>query len=131
MAYTDNPTILSSAQSIAHATNTTAVDSEDHLNFGAADPDLGEGAEVRVTITTTFVEATAGSHYFQLYDSSDDSTFKIIGRSKQLVAADLVDGAVFHIPLPAKVRRYLKSTLIKGSTITTGVIDSDFVPAAA
>lgn len=131
MAYTDYLTTLSTAQSIAHATNTLAVSCEDPLDFGVADPDIGEGTEVRITVTTTFVQTTASSHYFTLLDSADDSTYRIIARSRQIVGTELVDGAVFRIPVPAKVRRYLKSSFIKSTTIPAGVIDVDYVPMGA
>lgn len=131
MPYTDYYEQLSTAQSIAHATNTTAVDSEDHLDFGVADPDLGEGMEVRITVTTAFTQATASSHYFTLSDSSDDSTFRIIARSRQIVGTEFTDGAVFRILVPSKVQRYLKATLVKASTITAGVVDIALVPQGA
>lgn len=130
MAYTEYYEQLSTAQSIAHATNTTAVDSEDSLDLGVANPDL-EDMEIRITVTTPFTEATTSSHYFTVSDSADDSTFRILGRSRQIVGTEFTDGAVFRIPVNRLNRRYLKVTLVKATTITAGVVDIALVPKAA
>lgn len=134
MAYRDDVTSLSSAQAVVDNTA-----SEDVLDFEQANPDTGEGCEVRMTVTASIVFNAATEYILEVQDSADDSSFAVIARSLALVAADLVDGSVVRVPLPSKykgpdtggIRRYLRGYHNPDGSITSGTVDIDVVPIGA
>ena len=115
--------------SAAQVVTVTAV-STDVIDAGATkNPtigrDLGGGTQLflEITVGAAFTAAGAGTLTIALQDSADNSSFADVLTTPALALASLVVGARFYIPLPAKMRRYIRAnyTVATGPMLTGNV----------
>ncbi len=118
MTIIDKNLQISNAQAItATATSTDVIDAGATKN-AAIGRDLGGGTQLflEVTVGATFTAAGAGTLTIALQDSADNSSFADVLTTPALALASLVVGSRFYIPLPAKMRRYIRANY----TVATG-----------
>lgn len=118
MTIIDKNLQISSAQAItATAVSTDVIDAGATKN-PAIGRDLGGGTQLflEVTVGATFTAAGAGTLTIALQDSADNSSFADVLTTPALALASLVVGARFYIPLPARMRRYIRANY----TVATG-----------
>jgi len=96
---------------------TSSAASTDVIDTGQATPDLGV-ADLYLVITTDEAATAAGSATvtFSLQDSADNSSFADVAVTAAIGKATLVAGYQHVIPLPTKLRRYLRAYY----TVATG-----------
>ena len=80
--------------------------------------DLGGGTQLflEFTVGATFTAGGSATLNLALQDSADNATFADVLVSQPLALANLTAGQRFYIPLPAKLRRYLRANY----TVATG-----------
>lgn len=130
MAIIDRFLQVSNAQVIT----TTAV-STDVIDAGATkNPaigrDLGGGTQLflEVTVAATFTAGGAGTLTIALQDSADNSSFADVLTTPALALASLVVGGRFYIPLPARMRRYIRANYTVGTgPMLTGTLNAQIV----
>lgn len=118
---------VSNAQVItATAVSTDVIDAGATKN-PAIGRDLGGGTQLflEVTVGATFTAAGAGTLTIALQDSADNATFADVLTTPPLALASLVVGSRFYIPLPAKMRRYIRANY----TVATGPMTAGNVSA--
>lgn len=118
MAIIDKFLQISNAQVItATAVSTDVIDAGATKN-AAIGRDLGGGTQLflEVTVGATFTAGGAGTLTIALQDSADNSSFADVLTTPALALASLTVGARFYIPLPAKMRRYIRANY----TVATG-----------
>lgn len=96
---------------------TSSAASTDVIDTGQTTPDLGV-ADLYLVITTDEAATASGSATvtFSLQDSADNSSFADVAVTAAIGKATLVAGYQHAIPLPTKLRRYLRAYY----TVTTG-----------
>lgn len=101
----------------ATAPSTDVIDAGSTKN-PAIGRDLGGGTQLflEITVGATFTAAGAATMNIALQDSADNSSFADVLVTPPLALASLVVGARFYIPLPAKMRRYIRANY----TVATG-----------
>ena len=124
MTIMDEKLVLSDAQA---ETTVAEHDSTNTIDIGDAIQKPGIGTPLWLNITVNEVVAgTSSTVTFKVQDSADDITFVSIYETPDIAEADLVKGhEVLRMPLPHKVRRYLKVIYeIKVAVLTTGKFDA-------
>lgn len=96
---------------------TSSAASTDVIDTGQTTPDLGV-ADLYLVITTDEAATASGSATvtFSLQDSADNSSFADVAVTAAIGKATLVAGYQHVIPLPTKLRRYLRAYY----TVATG-----------
>ena len=96
---------------------TSSAASTDVIDTGQTTPDLG-AADLYMVITTDEAATASGSATvtFSLQDSADNSSFADVAVTAAIGKATLVAGYQHVIPLPTKLRRYLRAYY----TVATG-----------
>ena len=121
---------VSSAQVItATAVSTDVIDAGATKN-AAIGRDLGGGTQLflEVTVGATFTAAGAGTLTIALQDSADNATFADVLTTPALALAALTAGQRFYIPLPAKMRRYIRANYaVATGPMLTGNVSAQVV----
>lgn len=110
------------ALTTAEATNGTAID------FGVADPNIGEGNRINVhaEVVEAFTSEGAGTLELKIEHSDDDDTYTtLIATPATFAKGTLVDGyKIFdNVALPNTVKRYVRATATVGTAdMTAGKI---------
>lgn len=121
---------VSNAQAItATAASTDVIDAGATKN-AAIGRDLGGGTALfmEFTVAQTFTAAGAGTLTLALQDSQDNATFADVLTTPPLALASLTVGSRFYIPLPAKMRRYIRANYAVGTgPMTAGIINAQIV----
>ena len=125
MAIIDRYLQVSNAQVVtATAVSTDVIDAGATKN-AAIGRDLGGGTQLflEITVGATFTAAGAGTLAIALQDSADNATFADVLTLPPLALASLAVGSRFYIPLPAKMRRYIRAnyTVATGPMLTGNV----------
>lgn len=125
MTIIDKALQVSNAQVVtATAVSTDVIDAGATKN-AAIGRDLGGGTQLflEVTVGATFTAAGAGTLTIALQDSADNATFADVLTTPALALAALTVGQRFYIPLPAKMRRYIRAnyTVATGPMLTGNV----------
>lgn len=125
MSIIDRYLQVSNAQVVtATAVSTDVIDAGATKN-AAIGRDLGGGTQLflEITVGATFTAAGAGTMAIALQDSADNATFADVLTLPPLALASLVVGSRFYIPLPAKMRRYIRAnyTVATGPMLTGNV----------
>ena len=96
---------------------TSSAASTDVIDTGQTTPDLG-ASDLYLVITTDEAATASGSATvtFSLQDSADNSSFADVAVTAAIGKATLVAGYQHIIPLPIKLRRYLRAYY----TVATG-----------
>lgn len=96
---------------------TSSAASTDVIDTGQTTPDLG-ASDLYLVINTDEAATAAGAATvtFSLQDSADNSSFADVAVSAAIGKATLVAGYQHVIPLPTKLRRYLRAYY----TVATG-----------
>lgn len=126
--------------SINQAITTTAV-STDVIDAGATKNaaigrDLGGGTQLFMEICITATMTGAGTLAIALQDSADNSSFADVLTLPPIAVASLVVGTRLYIPLPAKMRRYIRNNYtiasgpFTGGTLCAQVVDGMTVERA-
>lgn len=99
---------------------TGTADSTNVLDFGVADPDLGEGRPIRLVI---HIDVDAGGTTptlsVALQDSADNSTYVQAIATETFAAAALTAGTEYVYTIPDKLQRYAKLVYTVGGTTPT------------
>lgn len=97
---------------------TSSAASTDVIDFGQVNPDAGATDCLRLVITTDEAATASGSATvtFSVQDSADNSTFADVAVTAAIGKATLVAGYQHVIPLPTKLRRYVRAYY----TVATG-----------
>lgn len=116
---------LSDAQA---ETTIAAHDSDNVIDFGIADPNIGEGTSIMlyVVVNTTVTSGGAGTVAVSLEDSPDNSTWTQRYTTPALAKATLVQGyEIIAMPLPDDIQRYVKVVYTIGTAaLTAGKFDA-------
>ena len=109
---------VSDAQVVTVTAPSTHVIDAGATKSAAIGRDLGGGTQLfmEFTVAATFTAAGAGTLNLALQDSADNVTFADVLVTPPLALASLAVGARFYIPLPAKMRRYIRANY----TVATG-----------
>lgn len=97
---------------------TTSAASTDVIDFGQTDPNVGldDRTNLVVTVDEAATAAGAATVTFSLQDSADNSTFADVAVTAAIGKATLVAGYQHVIPMPTKLRRYVRAYY----TVATG-----------
>lgn len=121
---------VSNAQAItATAPSTDVIDAGATKN-AAIGRDLGGGTALfmEFTVAQTFTAAGAATLTIDLEDSADNSSFADVLSLPPLALASLTVGSRFYIPLPAKMRRYIRANYnVATGPMTAGIINAQIV----
>lgn len=126
--------------SINQAITVTAV-STDVIDAGATkNPaigrDLGGGTQLFMEITVSATMTGAGTLAIALQDSADNSSFADVLTLPPIAVASLVVGTRLYIPLPARMRRYIRNNYtiasgpFTGGTLCAQIVDGMTVERA-
>lgn len=126
--------------SINQAITVTAV-STDVIDAGATKNaaigrDLGGGTQLFMEITVTATMTGAGTLAIALQDSADNSSFADVLSLPPIAVASLPVGTRLYIPLPAKMRRYIRNNYtiasgpFTGGTLSAQIVDGMTVERA-
>ena len=130
MTIIDKALQISNAQAVtATAVSTDVIDAGATKN-PAIGRDLGGGTQLflEVTVGATFTAAGAGTLTIALQDSADNATFADVLTTPALALAALTVGQRFYIPLPAKMRRYIRANYTVGTgPMTAGSVSAQIV----
>lgn len=118
----------------AQAVTVTAV-STDVIDAGATKAagigrDLGGGTQLflEICVSTTFTAGGAATLAIALQDSADNSSFADVLSLPAIAVASLVAGLRLYIPLPAKMRRYIRANYtVATGPMLTGVLSAQVV----
>lgn len=93
----------------AQAVTVTAA-SDNVINFGQANPDVGmsELLNMVLTVDTSATAAGAATVTFSVQDSADNSSFADVAVTAAIGKATLVAGYQLVIPMPPKLRQYCR-----------------------
>lgn len=98
---------------------TATAPSTDVVDFGQANPNLGNGAQATYMVITVdeSAEATGDATVeFSVQDSADNSAWEDVALTKAIGKADLAGGEQIVIPMPVGLRRYARVNY----TVATG-----------
>ncbi|MFZ2972238.1 MAG: Bbp16 family capsid cement protein [Ferribacterium limneticum] len=89
---------------------TASAASTDVIDFGQANPNSGLNNNVTMAITTDEAATASGSATvtFSIQDSADNSTFADVAVTAAVAKSTLVSGYQILIPMPTKLRRYVR-----------------------
>lgn len=89
---------------------TASAASEDVIDFGQANPNIGMDDRSSMVITVDESAAASGSATvtFSIQDSADNSTFADVAVTAAIGKASLAAGQQIVIPMPTKLRRYCR-----------------------
>lgn len=89
---------------------TSSAASTDVIDFGQANPNSGLNDNITLAITTDEAATASGSATvtFSIQDSADNSTFTDVYATAAIAKATLVAGYQVLIPVPYKLRRYMR-----------------------
>lgn len=122
---TDAKLVLSSAQA---QTSVATHDSTYALDFGVANPNVGLGTPLWVTVAveTALSGASGTTLKIMACDAADGSTYSVLFATSIMTAAGVFMASQFtvaagtkllDIPLPSSVRRYFKLQYTIGTTV--------------
>jgi hypothetical protein len=130
MAILDAIWVFSDAQA---QTSTGTHASTDIMDLGAANPNIGRGTPLWLTVrvNTAMAGASGTTFQVQVQDAADGSTFSYLWATSVGTAAGFAGAAtsIFSVaagtnliqqPLPAACRRYLRVAYVIGTTVLTG-----------
>lgn len=130
MTIIDKALQISNAQAItATAVSTDVIDAGATKN-AAIGRDLGGGTQLfmEFTVAQAFTAAGAATLVLALQDSQDNATFADVLTTPPLALASLTVGARFYIPLPARMRRYIRANYtVATGPMTNGTINAQIV----
>lgn len=117
----DEKLILSEDQAVSAVGDT---DSTNTLDFGVANPNIGEGTKLVLHVEVSEAAASATSTAtldVDVQHSDDGSSWESLGLKKTgFAVTDLVAGLkIFETPLPYEVKRYLKIVYTVGTEALT------------
>ena len=98
--------------------------------------DLGGGTQLFMEICVTATMTGAGTLAIALQDSADNSSFADVLTLPPIAFGSLVAGTRLYIPLPAKMRRYIRNNYtiasgpFTGGTLSAQVVDGMTVERA-
>lgn len=97
---------------------TSSAASTDVIDFGQTNPNSGmdDRSVMAITVDTSATAAGAATVTFSVQDSADNSTFADVAVTAAIGKATLVAGYQHLIPLPKKLRRYVRAYY----TVATG-----------
>lgn len=97
---------------------TTTAASTDVIDLGQANPNLGlnDHTSLAITVDTAVTADGAATVTFSLQDSADNSSFADVVATAAIAKATLVAGAQIVLPMPTKLRRYVRAYY----TVATG-----------
>jgi len=89
---------------------TTTAASTDVIDLGQANPNLGlnDHTSLAITVDTAVTADGAATVTFSLQDSADNSSFADVVATAAIGKATLVAGAQIVLPMPTKLRRYVR-----------------------
>lgn len=89
---------------------TTTAASTDVIDLGQANPNLGlnDHTSLAITVDTSVTADGAATVTFSLQDSADNSSFADVVATAAIGKATLVAGAQIVLPMPTKLRRYVR-----------------------
>jgi len=99
------------------------------LDFGVANPNLGEGTKLvlHVEVSEAFASGGSATLTVDVQDSADNSSYASIGiKTGAIAVADLTAGKkILEIPLPYSFRRYMKIVYTVGTAdFTAGKVNA-------
>lgn len=91
-------------------TVTTTAASSDVIDLGQTNPNLGlnDHTSLAITVDTAVTADGAATVTFSLQDSADNSSFADVVATAAIGKATLVAGAQIVLPMPTKLRRYVR-----------------------
>jgi hypothetical protein len=113
----------------AQAVTATAV-STDVIDFGQVNPNVGMDGHSSMVITTdeTALSAGATTVTFALQDSADNSAFADVAVTTAIGKAVLVAGYQHVIPMPTRLRRYVRvNYVVATGPLTAGRFSAQVV----
>lgn len=116
---------VSDAQAVTATAASTNV-----IDFGQTNPNTGMDDRTSMVITcdTTAESAGASTVSFAVQDSADNSTFADVAVSAAVPKATLVAGYQHVIPMPTKLRRYVRLNYTVGvANLTAGAFSAQVV----
>jgi hypothetical protein len=112
-------------------TVTATAPSADVVDFGHANPNLGNGAQPTYMVVTVDegAEATGAAIVtFAIQDSGDNSNWADVALTKAIGKADLAAGEQIVIPMPVGLRRYARMNYTVGTgPLTAGKFSAQIV----
>ena len=89
---------------------TVSAASTDVIDLGQANPNLGlnDHTSLAITVDTAVTADGAATVTFSLQDSADNSSFADVVATAAIGKATLVAGAQIVLPMPTKLRRYVR-----------------------
>lgn len=130
MAIIDKFLQVSTAQAVTATGPSTDVIDAGATKSASIGRDLGGGTQLfmEFTVGATFTAAGAATLNLALQDSADNSSFADVLVTPPLALAALTVGQRFYIPLPAKMRRYIRANYTVGTgPMTAGNISAQIV----
>jgi hypothetical protein len=118
-----------------NAVSTDVIDAGATKN-AAIGRDLGGGTQLFMEICVTATMTGAGTLAIALQDSADNSSFADVLTLPPIAFGSLVVGTRLYIPLPAKMRRYIRNNYtiasgpFTGGTLSAQVVDGMTVERA-
>ncbi len=121
---------VSNAQVVTVTAPSTDVIDAGATKNPAIGRDLGGGTQLfmEFTVSAAFTAAGAATLNLALQDSQDNATFADVLVTPPLALASLIVGARFYIPLPAKMRRYIRANYtVATGPMLTGIVNAQVV----
>lgn len=89
---------------------TTSAASTDVIDLGQANPNLGlnDHTSLAITVDNTVTADGAATVTFSLQDSADNSSFADVVATGAVSKSNLAAGAQIVLPMPTKLRRYVR-----------------------
>lgn len=89
---------------------TASAASEDVIDFGQANPNIGmdDRSSMVITVDESAAASGAATVTFSVQDSADNSTFADVAVTAAIGKASLAAGQQIVIPMPTKLRRYCR-----------------------
>ena len=103
--YIDKALQVSNEQAV-----TASAASTDVINFGQANPNVGmdDRSKMVITVDEAATASGAATVTFSVQDSADNSSFADVAVTAAIGKATLVAGYQHVIPMPTKLRRYVR-----------------------
>lgn len=107
---------------------TVTAASEDVVDGGVTNPNLGEGEDIDldILVATAFTAAGAATLVIAVEDSADNATYAVLVQTKPIPVADLVADYFLKLKVPRAHRRYLRIYF----TVATGPMTAGTLSAA-
>ena len=95
-------------------------------DFGAANPDRGDGQPVYLRATVQTAAGGTGSITVKIQDcDTEGGTYVDIAASKDYAISELVSGAVIKVPFPPKHRRFVRGYFTVTGTVSAVTFTTD------